>query len=496
MVPFGPYAPDVLGADGGPALQIANNVIPTARGYAPLPSLSDFSAQLVGACRGAFSGLDLDGDPFVISGTATKLYILRTGGLDDVTRIALGYTVGTTGHWEFAQMGNVVIAVNGTDKTQYFDLGTSANFADVTGAPIAAHVATIRNQIHLANIIDPIDGTVEFRIRWSAFGDPLGWPAVGSDQAIFDQSDQQDLPAGGPIVAIKPAREIGIIIQQRDVMRLDYVGGDLIYSISTISQGKSLNIGETAVQQDDAVYFLSEDGWCMTEGSTLSYIGDETVDKSVLSLFDFDNPHLASACVDPEKKIVMWCLPKHDELGVTKLVIYHRTLRRWSTGDETIEWLVSALPNGVQMDDYPSPWNLDESPPPPDAPFDVPSLDSASLRGFPWKLGGFDNAHRLGVFSGTPKPATLETMGFQLFPSRRAFINKIRIVADTQNATLQIGYRARAFDPLTYSQTSTPGVDGACSIRNSSRYQQVKVTLNNWTYAHGLDFDARVEGTR
>lgn len=73
---FGEWLPDQPPIGLGNSVAVAKNVIPHARGYRQLSSLSNYSNAIGARCQGAFSAIDNNNNVADFAGDATKLYKL------------------------------------------------------------------------------------------------------------------------------------------------------------------------------------------------------------------------------------------------------------------------------------------------------------------------------------------------------------------------------------------------------------------------------------
>ena len=88
------------------------------------------------ACRGYFYARKTDGSIAVFAATANRLFQLRATDLDWTDISASDYApLPTSYHWQFAQFGNLVIAVQPNLAPQVFDLSSSSAFAALGGSP-------------------------------------------------------------------------------------------------------------------------------------------------------------------------------------------------------------------------------------------------------------------------------------------------------------------------------------------------------------------------
>jgi len=211
ILPFGGYEPDksnYLGANS----RAVQNVVPRADGYGPFQDFTAFTSALSAPCRGFFYARKTDGSIAVFAGTSTKLFRLGNTDLSwtDVSKSGAAYTaLPSSDHWQFAQFGNLVIAVQANTAPQVFDLSSSLAFADLGGSPPQArYIAIVGRFVVLSGLL-----TTPYRIQWSGLNAVTTWtPGTSS-------SDFQDLPDGG-IVRGVAGGEYGVIFQETAMRRI------------------------------------------------------------------------------------------------------------------------------------------------------------------------------------------------------------------------------------------------------------------------------------
>ena len=122
MIEFGEWKPDLmpLANDG---LTVCTNVIPSIHEYLPVPSPQELgSTTLTGTVTGgiAVRGISDVGVTYNFIGTISKIYLLTNNQFSDVS-IAGGYSgQNYEDRWEFAQVGNDIIATNFVDAIQTY----------------------------------------------------------------------------------------------------------------------------------------------------------------------------------------------------------------------------------------------------------------------------------------------------------------------------------------------------------------------------------------
>ncbi len=155
MLPFIDYKPD-LSPYQGAASQLIQNVVPRGDGYGPFQDFTAFTTALPATCRGFFYARKTDGSIAVFAGTAIKLYQLNNTNFTwtDVSKAGGSYSaLPSSDHWQFAQFGNFVIAVQANTVPQVFDLTSSSAFADLGGSPPQArYIAVVGRFVVLSGL--------------------------------------------------------------------------------------------------------------------------------------------------------------------------------------------------------------------------------------------------------------------------------------------------------------------------------------------------------
>ena len=144
-ITFGEWTPDQPGITNG--LRRAENVYSKLVGYGAIPTVVDYSAAASENLNNVVAGKTTAGATIVFAGGSTKLFKLDSAdlSLDNVSKSG-NYTTPTDQRWKFTQFGNVIIAANGFDKLQGFNLNSSSLFANLAAdAPEARYVTVVRD---------------------------------------------------------------------------------------------------------------------------------------------------------------------------------------------------------------------------------------------------------------------------------------------------------------------------------------------------------------
>lgn len=399
-------------------------------------------------------------------------------------------TGGDTDFVTFTQFGNYVIASNGVDAPQYYLMGTSTDFNNLSGIavdgspPLFRVSGVIRDFLLTGNI-----STATNRIQWSGINDISVW-TPGSKSADF-----QDLPgSGGRVVAITSG-EVGYVFRQNQIIRLDFVGGATVFRLSVISPNRGSVYGKTVCQDNRRVFFYADDGFFQIDGDNIVAIGAEKVNRFFDNNLNKAFTDRIVATVDPFNQLAMWLYPSANNPNNTtgicdRILIYNYATQKWSLAEINASQIFSQFVGAytVELMDIIS-TNLDN--------INI-ALDTDFWSGGQLYLGAIDSDFKAAIFAGNQLQAEIETAELEIFPNSRANITGIRPIVDAE-ATVTIKTRERLADTETESSSSTMTDSGLNPVRQSGRYVRANVKIAsglNWNNAQGVDFVASRAGYR
>ena len=483
---FGEWLPDQP-SHLNPGANVATNVYYARDSYKRFPSLVNYSSNNIGAnARGGGSFRNNSGAVFNFVSINTDIFQLDGGTF---TSRKGSLTGGDTDFWTFTQFGNHVIASNGVDAPQYYLMGTSTNFANLSaiatdGTPPTFRVSgVIRDFLVTGNQTNNTN-----RVQWSGINDIATWTA-GSKNADF-----QDLPgSGGQIVAITSG-EVGYVFRQNQIIRMDFVGGNTVFRFSVISPNRGAVYGQTVAQDNRQIFFYADDGFFQINGDQVLPIGAEKVNRFFDSDLNKAYTDRITAAVDPFNTLVIWLYPSKLNPNTTgicdRLLIYNYVTQKWSVANVKASQIFKqfVVVNTVELMDIISE-NLDD--------INI-SLDSAYWTSGNLYLGAIDENFKAAIFSGKALEAELETTETEIFPGLRANITGVRPIVDaTSNVVLKT--RDKLADTVTSSSSSTINSSGIAPVRQSGRYMRANVKIpaeSLWTHAQGIDLTASQGGSR
>ena len=461
-----PDQPSTVGA-----LIDVNNTVPLTIGYSPFPSAVNYSNSASENLNNV-TAAKFELDTVLFAGGTTKLFKFNpaTTGLDDVSKTG-GYS--SADRWSFVQFGNAVLASNNNAKIQAWYVGTSTAFADVSAsAPIAKYITVVRDFVVAANI----SGTAN-KLQWSDINDETDWTSGGASQA-----DYQILAEGGNITGITGG-EFGIVLLERAIYRMSYIGSPLFFQFDAISRNLGCNTPGSITQYGPTTYFLADDGFYACDGTNVYNIGNDKVDEYFYDNMALSQQDTISAAIDPIRNIVIWNYPNTN--GGRSLLIYNWLVKKWSSADTTSEYIVSLASSSITLEGLDAYGTLDSLP---------ASLDSRVWSGGKFLLGGADGA-KIITFTGQNSTGTI-VVGEMEF-GYDSVVTNARSQIDNGACTMAIASRKQLNSAVNYSSTVTQNSDGTCPLRSFGRYHRIRVTpTGTWTHAISIDVTYTQSGNR
>jgi hypothetical protein len=469
-LPLPEFRPDQTIASG--VLTDCRNAIPAADdSYRPLRAISTISSALAASFLGGASAIASDGTGYLLAGTAAALYKFNAGSW---TSVVGSLTIAS--RWRFAQFGNFVVAVNGSD-TREIDLSDGSDEA-IADAPAGTSVAVVGDHV----VIGQPDGKIN-EVSWSAFGDHTGWTAG------TDQSGNQPMQTGGAVQGIAGG-EYGIILQRERIVRMTRTGDALApFQFDEVSANFGCSNGSTIAQAGRTVFFHSDRGFmALDDGQALRPIGSEKVDRSFEAEVGRDNFGAIYCAVDPVNKLVFWGVPG----SPGKLWIYNFELDRWATGVFPFTGFMAGFTTSTGLETLAvTHTDLDAM---------TISLDDARWSGGHPRLYFFDAERKIGTLTGDTLAAQFKMAFAELITGQRATVSAVRPITDaTEGVTVILDARARLGDAQNTVSHGTILPSGVIPIRSSGRYHAPTLQFDagtEWSYARGLEIECQPGGTR
>lgn len=473
MIPFSEFRPDMPELDG--AGRVALNVVPRTGGYAPFFAPTRVADPIGNRAQGAIAIKDLLDNTSLFVGDVSKLYLFKAGAWDDVS--SMSYSTEPFDRWEFTQFGVQALAVNGTNLLQRYNMTSGTAFINIPASPVAQHITVVKDFVVVSTLVAGEE------IRWSANNNPDEWtPLVNSSGA-------QPLQEGGPIRGLTGG-EYCTILQENQITRMSFVGGDLVFQFDPIEQARGCIASGSIGQLGLYTYYWSEHGIEVFNGVEGSNIGEGKVNRHILDNLDRGSLDRISVAVDPFRRLIIWAYPTKGSGGVAnKFLCFYVGEGRFSEIELDVEILVNAATNETSIDEITT--SIDAVP----VYGDAISLDELTGERV---LGMFDTDHGFNHFSGLPMNAKVATGETSPSGLNHTIISRLRPMVDDTEATVTIRHRSTQQAAIIEDAPLPMRPDGSVPSRVNDRYVsfQVDLTGDNWTIAQGIDIEEAVKSGR
>ncbi len=484
-IPFGEWLPD-LPANGNPGSIVAKNVIPSINSFAGLRSLLPFTNALAGACKGLFWMNDKNGNIVNMAGDPLTLYKLDSNGSSwvDVSK-AGGYTAG--GYWEFAKFGERVIATNGGDPVQKFDVGTDTAFSDLAGSPpVAKHIAIVRDFVMLGDI----DGKGPNFVQWSGYNNSELWTPD-----IATQSDQQQLFGnGGAVQRIVPGRWATVLLEQ-SIYIGRYTGPPTIFQFDEIAVKRGTPSPRSVVWAGSTIWFFGWDGFYRLDAGSGEPV---SISHNRISRWFADNSDPTAwedmvGTVDIPRRLLIWAFKSSaSATNNDRLLIYNWVADKWATAEVETQFIGEYVPPGVTLD------NLDT--------FLVNGIDTDSILvdSSAYSGGGLNTMafaadNTGGTFDGAYLTAELESSEVSDTGMQRLFLSAVRPLIEGNGSTattVSVGTRNSLEDTPVYTNPKAPhSASRQVPFRKNARFMRFRVQVTGgFAYADGVKITVNPAG--
>jgi hypothetical protein len=474
-ITFGEWTPDQPGITNG--LRRAENVYSKAVGYGALPTVVNYSASASENLNNVVAGKTTAGATLVFAGGSTKLFKLDSAdlSLDNVSKSG-NYTTPTDQRWKFTQFGNVIVAANGFDRLQGFNLNSSSLFANLAAdAPEARYVTVVRDFV-----VSGYQSSYPNRVQWSALGDESSWTASATTQADF-----QDIPDGGSVVGVTGG-EYGLVFMDRSIHRMSYVGSPLVFQFDNISRNLGCYEANSIIQYGGTSFFLGDDGFYACDGQNVVPIGNEKVNRFFFDNVDEGILYLMSAAVDPTKKLIIWAYASNSSATADSLLIYNYQTQRWTSGTTTVDRVASTSTPAVTLEGLDVYGTLETI---------LTTFDSRIWLGGKLQLAGVDGA-KIVTFSGANATAYIETGDIEV-PGATSSITLVKPTVEGGSGSVALLSRRLLTESTVFGSQTAADAENRVSVRGIGRYHRLQLTpTGSWTSAVGMDIDLSPLGTR
>lgn len=468
-ITFNEWTPDKPGVVGN--MTDVANVYPVASGYAPLLNKSTFSNAASETLKTIFAGRAA-GESLLFAAGDSKIFKFdqTTRNMVDVSK-AGGYTNVPI---DATQFGNRLIVSNGAQRLQSWVIGVSSAWADLSAtAPIAKYITVVRDFVVTGN--QPSHSS---RVQWSDINDETDWVSGPASQ-----SDFQDIPDGGDIVAITGG-EFGLVFLQNSIHRMSYVGSPLFFQFDNISRGIGCFANGSIAQYRQISFFLADNGFYMCDGQSVTPIGAEKVDRWFFNNIDLTEIDNMSTQIDPERKLVIWNF-RNVNAGYYQLM-YQWELGRWSYSNIDVSSVGGALASGFTLEQLDAFGTVDSI---------QVSFDSRQWAGGKFFLAAV-SGNNIVSLDGARLTPSLVTGDVQV-QDQNSVVTLLRPIVDNGGASVAVASRVKLDDSITFGSAVPNDAEGRVTLRSAGKYHRIKVVpTGNWNTAVSVDVELVPQGMR
>jgi len=336
------WLPDMPPTTPGAITEI-ENLLPTSRGYAP------DGAAAIGAlyndtafpdrCWAASLVKGASLTPVMLVTTLNKIYKVVGNTPTDISRSGTAYTAFSVyGNWQFAALGDDIIAASKKNTLQITSNVYTTAFADVTSGPKARTIASQSDFIMLGDTAD--ESGWPYADGWwcSALGDATDWTPDVATQCARGRLTQTP---GGIIRVIAYQNDL-IFFKETSVIRASYVGAPQIWAFTVLSTNVGLCGISAVTEMNGVLYWCGRDGFYRFDGASIQKIGSAPWRWLTERSYNLLYANYTTAVTDPYRNVVRFFyvekavyLPGGHDVALSGGVAYHPETDRWGRFSST-----------------------------------------------------------------------------------------------------------------------------------------------------------------
>lgn len=509
-IKLGQWLPDQADYDN-PGVVVAKNVYPSSGGYAQFETPSVTGDVTVEPVAGASLFIKTDNTPLVVGGSSTRLFSRVSGTVTETE----GYTALDADHvWRFERYNDMIIAVTPNNVPQYLtDLDTDTAWSALGGTPPkAAVIGRVSDFVVMGDLTDIDASTAPYRIRWSALNDPNGnWVTDRGELSDFRDLD----PKYGKITGVVGGR-FGIVFQERAIWRMTFIGAPKVFDFVEISIDRGCAAPDSVVTIGFNTYFLSQDGFYVTNGSSIEGISSQRVGEWFINEAKQSEYGRTQGALNWPKQCIVWSFIPESGTTFTREVIYSFSEDKWSYADEAVHYLVKVKTDAVNIGNLATMF--------PGGIMDVGVISNSDWESKNFTLAAFvtvastspyvvddyvvddyvellPRGSEFAVMSGPSKEGIIEIGDFQAYPGSNSHVTGLLPIVEnvSGNTRTQVLSRSKQGAGQTASPTKTEGEDGFCPHKVDARFVAARMILPYgavWNNASAIHVQARKSGNK
>lgn len=470
-----------------------DEIIPSARGYEPLPGRQLKLAALPGKCRGAILAYNMGGRARVVAGTTQNLF--THNGTIWVTANRPPYTgyqnVASTARWRFCQFGNYTIAVNGVVEPQLLRSSTN-NFVDLGGSPPKGkYVESVGYFVFMFYMPGRPN-------QWwcSGLGNPENWTTDLSSQSANGVLVQTP----GEIVGARALGDTIVVYKEHSTYVGQYVGPPYVWAFKAVSTEAGALSNEAVVSVADAHVIMGDDQFYVFNGG-----GPPQKLETPLTNWLFTNEldrqfqERIIGWWDRQRDTVFWHYPSVHATTKGELdrwIAWNMQSNSWTRGSmdvESVTYVQQSQNPGITYDQFGTileHWNDANS-----LGYEDPLLIGPKTTAF----GIFLNDHALYTLTGTPGNSYFVT-GDMGDPVDYTMVRRVRPVFSrfpTKPVSVSLSLKENLGSTVRNGEMAVLNRDtGWINLRQTARLHRMRMNLQGDYEIMSFGYDAVPQGSR
>jgi hypothetical protein len=454
-----------------PGLFDVHNMLPGDTAYRWAPSMETVGSGTINSnVKGAFEANGVTkGSVVTYAGDASgQLYRVALASVTTANPSSVSInSLSTDDYWSFAQYSDMVVAASRPNVPRRITIGQN-NFTALaaTGTAPSAGVVGVVGQFVVLGDLEDTSGTDRSHvIRWSSIGDPTDWPTPNSSTAVANQSGEQELQLyDGEVRAIYGSDQYGVVLQKGAITRMTYLGGTAVFQFDRIEQNVGSFFQRGSVQVGAFVYFISQEGFCRTNGTGVERIGAGKVDEYFWR--NVNGSDSVICAYDPEHSLVWWGFSTAGVADQDTALIFNPRTGAWSKATVATQEIFTPATGQASAV--------------------RPTLRAVSASGI------------YSRFTGAPVTATAVTSETEWNVAGFSRVGGIKPLVDvTANAvTVALGTRNDRTSAVTFTAETTANArSGFADFRSEARYHRARLTIaGTFNACQGLEFEVVESG--
>lgn len=462
----------------------ASNIFPSSSGYKStlntIPAFTSLPEGSVVVCAYSAEFSNKSKTNFTVSKKANGKYTIDIIGATTVTDATNDdedlVQVSENNKPRFSQFGDTVLLTHEGEILQ-FTLGNSY-FTPIADSPNAKYITVSENFVIVANTSESgVDNPV--KVRWCGLNDVEQWDG----SVVGSQAGEQILNYGlGEIKNIVGSSQSVIILLEYGIVRMTYVGGDLIWTFEQIETEIGCLAPDSVINVGSATYFLSYEGYIKLEHyGGFSRVGQNKVDQYIHLNLDTSLLHEVTTIYNRNEDLIWIIIPT---TGGKDILFYNIALDKWGRSSTSCNSIAIFKPIAENLDTINK--SIDDP--------TLPNLDSPQwLSGSQDLVTGFCE-NDIVTFSGSGSNTSLTT--HQVKFESNVMITGVEIIGDTYvNANVEVQWSSSVNNPGK-SKTSGLNKHDRATLRARGKYFSFNVQTDGGFDATGLKILYKPAGNR